>query len=81
MIIRMFCPAFGTVESKYVINFNTNVTKSKKSSNKKREGDNEGPIVDRQCPKCGCDKMSYATLQLRSADEGQTVFYTCIKCK
>ncbi|KAG6462179.1 hypothetical protein O3G_MSEX013099 [Manduca sexta] len=41
----------------------------------------EGPVVERRCPKCGNDKMSYATLQLRSADEGQTVFYTCISCK
>lgn len=48
------------------------------------EGENdqdEGPVVERVCPKCGCDKMSYATLQLRSADEGQTVFFTCVKCK
>lgn len=41
----------------------------------------DGPVVERVCPKCGCDKMSYATLQLRSADEGQTVFFTCVKCK
>lgn len=41
----------------------------------------EGPVVERKCAKCGYDRMSYATLQLRSADEGQTVFYTCIKCK
>lgn len=43
--------------------------------------EDEGPVVERVCSKCGCDKMSYATLQLRSADEGQTVFFTCIKCK
>lgn len=41
----------------------------------------DGPVVDRKCPQCQNDKMSYATLQLRSADEGQTVFYTCTKCK
>ncbi|XP_076165865.1 RNA polymerase I subunit RpI12 isoform X2 [Ptiloglossa arizonensis] len=45
------------------------------------EDDTEGPIVERKCPQCQNDKMSYATLQLRSADEGQTVFYTCTKCK
>lgn len=42
--------------------------------------DQEGSIVERKCPQCGNEKMSYATLQLRSADEGQTVFYTCTKC-
>ncbi|PAV90855.1 hypothetical protein WR25_04864 [Diploscapter pachys] len=38
-------------------------------------------IVDHVCPKCGHNKATYATMQTRSADEGQTVFYTCLKCK
>ncbi|GBG77402.1 hypothetical protein CBR_g23850 [Chara braunii] len=37
--------------------------------------------VDEECPKCGNPEMEYYTLQLRSADEGQTVFYECPKCK
>lgn len=36
--------------------------------------------VDRRCVKCGSEKMEYRTQQTRSADEGQTVFYTCPKC-
>lgn len=43
--------------------------------------DAENPIVDKICDKCGHDQMSYACRQTRSADEGQTVFYTCLKCK
>ena len=60
---------------------------NRKAHNKKKKGganddfDADGPTVDRQCAKCGYEKMSYATLQLRSADEGQTVFFTCLKCK
>lgn len=66
----------------YTIHFNSrdSLTANAKESNKETE-ENEGPVVDRKCPKCGNEKMSYATLQLRSADEGQTVFYTCTKCK
>ena len=45
------------------------------------EDEADGPIVERNCPKCGYGRMSYAALQLRSADEGQTVFFTCLKCK
>ncbi|AQZ16945.1 RPA12 (YJR063W) [Zygosaccharomyces parabailii] len=40
----------------------------------------EGATIKEKCPKCGNDEMHYYTLQLRSADEGATVFYTCTNC-
>ncbi|XP_072379945.1 DNA-directed RNA polymerase I subunit RPA12 [Diabrotica undecimpunctata] len=76
---------FGNSKVQYTITFNSREAKKKNLKEDKRQKENddddEGPVVDRKCPKCGNDKMSYATLQLRSADEGQTVFYTCTKCK
>ncbi|XP_011172012.1 DNA-directed RNA polymerase I subunit RPA12-like [Solenopsis invicta] len=75
---------FGDMGMTHTIFFNTKHTYASSVSVKEgedSEDDAEGPIVERQCPQCQNDKMSYATLQLRSADEGQTVFYTCTKCK
>jgi DNA-directed RNA polymerase I subunit RPA12 len=69
---------FGDMKIDYTIHFNNIPSKDEKDSSDDEQA--EGPIVERKCSKCGNDKMSYATLQLRSADEGQTVFYTCTKC-
>ena len=37
-------------------------------------------VINEQCPQCGNKEMRYYTQQLRSADEGTTVFYTCEGC-
>ncbi|KAJ2768566.1 DNA-directed RNA polymerase I core subunit rpa12 [Coemansia nantahalensis] len=36
--------------------------------------------VKEVCQKCGAEEMEFHTMQMRSADEGQTVFYKCVKC-
>lgn len=39
------------------------------------------PTIDEICPKCGHNELAFTLQQIRSVDEGQTVFYTCLKCK
>ena len=68
--------SFEGKETAYTVLFN-----KKEKHKAKKSNEEDGPVIDRFCPKCGHDKMSYAALQLRSADEGQTVFFTCLKCK
>jgi DNA-directed RNA polymerase I subunit RPA12 len=36
--------------------------------------------VQEKCPSCPSNKMYFYTMQTRSADEGSTVFYQCVKC-
>lgn len=36
--------------------------------------------IEEACPECGNPELEYYTMQLRSADEGQTVFYQCPQC-
>lgn len=72
---------FGDQIVEYTIHFNNYDPEKVLKTKEEHDSSPEGPIVERKCPKCGNDKMSYATLQLRSADEGQTVFFTCLKCK
>jgi DNA-directed RNA polymerase I subunit RPA12 len=68
------------------INFTTKVTVRTESvlsqMNKKqtKKAENEFAIVEEECPQCKHPEMRYYTMQLRSADEGQTVFYECPKC-
>lgn len=86
--VDLMFTVFGDQAIQYTINFNSLETckKQQDSENQQKnkkgdEDEEEGPVVERKCPKCDNNRMSYATLQLRSADEGQTVFYTCTKCK
>lgn len=72
---------FGDMKMTHTIVFNDKHTYESAKVIEDNEDDADGPVVERRCPQCQNDKMSYATLQLRSADEGQTVFYTCTKCK
>lgn len=33
--------------------------------------------TDQTCPKCGRLEVRFSAVQLRSADEGSTIFFTC----
>lgn len=35
-------------------------------------------VIEKTCPDCARKEMFYTTVQLRSADEGSTVFYRCV---
>lgn len=60
----------------------TNTLKAKAGDTSGVNKHNKGKraVVNEECPKCKNPTMEYYTMQLRSADEGQTVFYECTKC-
>ncbi|KAJ5708517.1 hypothetical protein N7488_008318 [Penicillium malachiteum] len=41
----------------------------------------DGPITEIECPKCSHPKATWTEAQLRSADEGSTIFYCCMECR
>ncbi|XP_022769218.1 DNA-directed RNA polymerase I subunit RPA12 isoform X2 [Durio zibethinus] len=38
-------------------------------------------LIKQTCKSCGNQELEYSTRQTRSADEGQTVYLRCPKCK
>lgn len=82
LLLILYIVVYGNSEAIYDIVLNSvvdidNVVKAEHNKDKT----DDGPIAERRCNACGHTHMSYAAVQLRSADEGQTVFYTCLKCK
>jgi len=39
------------------------------------------PVTNEECPKCGNNKAYWYMQQTRGADEAQTKFFCCTKCK
>jgi len=44
---------------------------------KEADSSSNRATVEEKCPKCGVEEVEYYTLQMRSVDEGQTVFFDC----
>lgn len=47
---------------------------------KKKLAKKKQTVISQECPKCHHPEMYFFTMQMRSADEGTTVFYECVKC-
>ncbi len=46
-----------------------------------RNDDESLPITEADCPKCGNNKARYWLIQTRAADEPETKFLKCTKCR
>ncbi|KAK7688026.1 hypothetical protein QCA50_008396 [Cerrena zonata] len=61
--------------------FPSALAQKRKTQTKVHESDDALLRVTELCPQCGHTEAFSKEMQLRSADEGSTIFYTCVKCK
>ncbi|KAF3707818.1 DNA-directed RNA polymerase I subunit RPA12 Zinc ribbon domain-containing protein 1 [Channa argus] len=71
---------FSGKEIRSTVLFNP-VEQSSVALEDEKDSELKGPVIDRRCSRCNKEGMVYHTRQMRSADEGQTVFFTCIHCR
>lgn len=57
------------------------ITKKDSIAVVKEDQDITSPVVEIVCPKCKNKKAYFWTNQTRAADESETKFYKCTKCK
>ncbi|KAF8980126.1 DNA-directed RNA polymerase I kDa polypeptide [Cyathus striatus] len=61
--------------------FPSALRQKRKTQTKLHEKGDQGTLVAEKCPACGHMEAYSKEMQLRSADEGSTIFYTCASCK
>ncbi|CBY09265.1 unnamed protein product [Oikopleura dioica] len=84
MIIRCkACPfkAPAKIYHDSMLNFSEVIINYPRNYYKKKDDGNLGQETSHLCSKCGHMFAWLKTMQLRSADEGQTCFYRCQKCQ
>ncbi len=79
---RFSCPKCG-----YVSKENLKITSSEKMTAGKKidvlheKDSNVWPAISATCPQCGNDQAFFWSAQMRAADEAETRFFRCTKCK
>lgn len=53
---------------------------SEKAEATENDAGSKHATIQEPCPKCSHPEMHFYTMQLRSVDEGSTVFYSCPNC-
>ncbi|TPX74445.1 hypothetical protein CcCBS67573_g04281 [Chytriomyces confervae] len=84
---KLLCNAISFDSLEVVTQSSVTAFTTRPMPKKKNTGDEDsmahlrdGATIKERCPKCDAPEMVFHTAQLRSADEGQTVFYSCVKC-
>ncbi|KAF8224040.1 DNA-directed RNA polymerase I kDa polypeptide [Tricholoma matsutake] len=61
--------------------FPSALQQKRRTQTKTHEQGDQGTLVSEKCPSCGNLEAYSKEMQLRSADEGSTIFYNCVACK